>query len=77
METYFETNLWHKEVSTRATEGARNHGLLNISPTDFMDINIRIPMIMKEQVEITKFLHNVDTLITLHQRKPEYTSKLT
>ena len=72
METYFETNLWHKEVSTRATEGARNHGLLNISPTDFMDINIRIPMIMKEQVEITKFLHNVDTLITLHQRKLEH-----
>lgn len=72
METYFETNLWHKEVSTRATEGARNHGLLNISPTDFMDINIRIPMIMKEQVEITKFLHNVDSLIALHQRKLEH-----
>ena len=70
METYFETSLWHKEVSARAAEGARNHGLLNISPNDFMEISIKLPTNMKEQIKITQFLHDFDSLIALHQRKP-------
>lgn len=77
MEMYFETSLWHKEVSARASEGARNHGLLNISPSDFMDIYMKIPEKIEEQKKIAKFLEDFDSLIALHQRKPEYTSKLT
>ncbi|QLL78228.1 restriction endonuclease subunit S [Ligilactobacillus saerimneri] len=72
METYFETSLWHKEVSTRASEGARNHGLLNISPTDFMDINLMVPKLKEEQILISNFMHNFDALITLHQRKLDH-----
>ena len=70
MEMYFETSLWHKEVSTRASEGARNHGLLNISPSDFMDIYMKIPEKIEEQKKIAKFLEDFDSLIALHQRKP-------
>ena len=72
METYFETSLWHKEVSARAAEGARNHGLLNISPNDFMEISIKLPTNMKEQIKITQFLHDFDSLIALHQRKLDH-----
>ena len=77
MEMYFETSLWHKEVSARASEGARNHGLLNISPSDFMDIYMKIPEKIEEQKKIAKFLEDFDSLIALHQRKPKYISKLT
>lgn len=72
MEMYFETSLWHKEVSTRASEGARNHGLLNISPSDFMDIYMKIPEKIEEQKKIAKFLEDFDSLIALHQRKLEH-----
>ena len=72
MEMYFETSLWHKEVSARASEGARNHGLLNISPSDFMDIYMKIPEKIEEQKKIAKFLEDFDSLITLHQRKLEH-----
>ena len=34
---YFETSKWHKGIINIAGEGARNHGLLNISPTDFYE----------------------------------------
>lgn len=34
--TYYDTNIWHKEVKAIAAEGARNHGLLNITPSDFL-----------------------------------------
>ena len=30
---FFDTDRWHKGVAERAAEGARNHGLLNISVT--------------------------------------------
>ena len=32
---YFESSKWHREVSMIAVEGARNHGLLNVSVPDF------------------------------------------
>ena len=72
MEMYFETSLWHKEVSARASEGARNHGLLNISPSDFMDIYMKIPEKIEEQKKIAKFLEDFDSLIALHQRKLDH-----
>lgn len=33
---YYDTTNWHKEVKSIAAEGARNHGLLNIVPSDFL-----------------------------------------
>ena len=66
---FFDTDRWHKGVSERAAEGARNHGLLNISADDFFDIDIFLPRHKEEQVAIGSYLRHLDNLITLHQRK--------
>ncbi len=66
---FFDTDRWHKGVSERAAEGARNHGLLNISADDFFDIDIFLPRHKEEQVAIGSYLRHLDHLITLHQRK--------
>lgn len=68
---YFDTTKWHKQVAERAAEGARNHGLLNISADDFFDIYIDLPVELNEQVEIGNLLNKLENLITLHQRKLE------
>ncbi|MGN0499226.1 MAG: restriction endonuclease subunit S [Acutalibacteraceae bacterium] len=67
---FFDTDRWHKGVAERAAEGARNHGLLNISADDFLDIDIALPRSKEEQVAIGSCLRHLDNLITLHQRKP-------
>ena len=68
---FFDTDRWHKGVSERAAEGARNHGLLNISAEDFFDIDITIPKNKAEQAAIGAFIRSLDNLITLHQRELE------
>ena len=66
--SYYDTTKWHKEVSTRATEGARNHGLLNISANDFLDTEIFIPS-QKEQEKIGSFFKQIDEAIALQQQE--------
>ena len=66
---FFDTNRWHKGVAERAAEGARNHGLLNISAEDFFDISLTMPQDVREQAKIGAFFQHFDHLITLHQRK--------
>lgn len=68
---FFDTDRWHRGVSERAAEGARNHGLLNISAEDFFDIEVRIPKSKEEQATIGTFIRKLDHLITLHQRELE------
>ena len=67
--SYYDTNNWHKQVAERAAEGARNHGLLNISAGDFFDTELKFPRDLEEQSQIGQFFKNLDNLITLHQRK--------
>lgn len=67
--SYYDTNLWHKEVKNIAAEGARNHGLLNIAPADFFETKLMIPKNFEEQQMIGEYFSNLDHLITLHQRK--------
>ena len=67
---FFDTDRWHKGVAERAAEGARNHGLLNISAEDFFDIDLSVPKDIVEQKQIGAFIRQLDNLITLHQRKP-------
>ena len=69
--SYYMTHLWYKEISKRAAEGARNHGLLNISTEDFFDSELNIPNSIEEQVKIGNFIKEFDKFITLHQRKLE------
>ena len=66
---FFDTDRWHKGVAERAAEGARNHGLLNISVDDFFDIDIKLPKDISEQELLGKVFYNLDKLITLHQRE--------
>lgn len=66
---FFDTNRWHKGVAERAAEGARNHGLLNITADDFFDIDLLLPKEIGEQAKIGEFVQKLDALITLHQRK--------
>jgi len=68
---FFDTDRWHKGVAERASEGARNHGLLNISADDFLDIGLFIPRETAEQKQIGTYFKKLDNLITLHQRKYE------
>ena len=67
---FFDTDRWHKGVAERAAEGARNHGLLNISAEDFFDIDLSVPKDIVEQKQIGAFIRQLDNLITLHQRQP-------
>ena len=66
---FFDTDRWHKCVAERAAEGARNHGLLNISAEDFFDIELCLPNFEEEQATIGTYFKQLDNLITLHQRK--------
>lgn len=72
MVAYYMTSLWYKEISKRAAEGARNHGLLNISTEDFFNSELKIPNDIKEQIKVGKFVNQFDQYITLHQRKLEH-----
>lgn len=67
--SYYSTNLWHKGIHEIAAEGARNHGLLNIAPSDFFETKLMVPQDIEEQRKIGKYFAQLDTLITLHQRK--------
>ena len=68
---YFMSNLWHRAVSLCAKEGARNHGLLNISADDFLSIPILIPPNADEQKAIAEILMEYDRLIQLNEEKLE------
>lgn len=70
--SYYMTHLWYKEVSKRAAEGARNHGLLNISTEDFFNSELNIPNSIEEQVKIGNLIKQFDKFITLHQRKLDH-----
>lgn len=73
---FFDTDRWHRGVSERAAEGARNHGLLNISAEDFFDIDLSVPKDVAEQRQIGAFIRRLDNLITLHQRKCDNLKKI-
>lgn len=66
---YYNTNLWHKGIHEIAAEGARNHGLLNIAPTDFFKTKLKLPADIEEQQEIGEYFKKIDSLITFHQQK--------
>lgn len=67
--SYFDSDCWHREIILRAAEGARNHGLLNISPDDFFDIDVNLPQKLDEQQNIGDFLKYIDSLILQRRSK--------
>ena len=55
---YFESTKWHRGLSDIAGEGARNHGLLNVSMADYFNTKHRFPVI-EEQKAIVKILNAI------------------
>ncbi|HHY1425950.1 TPA: restriction endonuclease subunit S [Bacillus cereus] len=65
---YFDSTKWHKEVSLISVEGARNHGLLNVSITDFFETQHQLPSV-EEQIRISNFLDTLNSNIQLNEKK--------
>ena len=74
--TYYDTDLWHRGIREIASEGARNHGLLNIAPADFFETSLSVPQDIEEQKAIGKYFTELNALITLHQRKRDELVKI-
>ncbi|MEK1308558.1 restriction endonuclease subunit S [Limosilactobacillus fermentum] len=74
--SYYDATKWYKEVAKNAAEGARNHGLLNIAPSDFFSTVLEIPTSIEEQDEIGDFLKKMDNLIAANQRKLDLLKQL-
>ncbi len=68
---YYDSKSWYKEIYRNAAEGARNHGLLNISSSDFFDSKLTIPSDKNEQRFIGRFIKTIDKLIAANQRQLE------
>lgn len=56
---YFEAGLFNREISAIAQEGARNHGLLNVSVVDFFDTSLHAPD-LKEQLAIAAVINDAE-----------------
>lgn len=68
LECFFDTLKWYEDVSVICTEGARNHGLLNVDTKGFFDeVTVDLPKSLEEQKKISAYLNALDHLITLHQ----------
>ena len=77
LECFFDTLNWYHDVATICAEGARNHGLLNVDVKAFFtDVKISLPLQKEEQKRIAECFQQVDTLITLHQRKLDHVKDL-
>lgn len=66
---YYDTTKWYIEVAKRAAEGARNHGLLNISADDFFDTKLAYPVNQIEQNKIGIFFKYLERLIYYQKSK--------
>lgn len=64
---YFEGGLMNREIKAFAQEGARNHGLLNISVDDFFNSYLIKPSI-PEQEKIADILSAQDKVIELKEK---------
>ena len=72
---YFEAGNMNSEIKAIAQEGARNHGLLNISIDDFFNSIIVEPP-LPEQEKIAEILAAQDRVIELCEKKTEQLKKL-
>lgn len=66
---YFETDCWHQGVLDIAQEGARTHGLLNISVSGFFETVHELPSDVEEQRLIAGFLSNFDEAISAAKKE--------
>ena len=76
LQHYYDTDKWYREIYRNAAEGARNHGLLNISANDFFNSKLITPSDNDEQLKIAKIINVFNRLITLQQRKLDLLKQL-
>lgn len=69
-EQYFEANLLDRGLTKIAHEGGRAHGLLNVTPTDFFELEIPFPSI-EEQTAIAQVMQAADKEIQLLKAKTD------
>ena len=67
---YFETHKWHNGIAQIAGEGARNHGLLNVSISDYFATLHRFPR-LPEQEKIANYLNLLSNKISLASNELE------
>ncbi len=60
---YFDSQKWYKGIYAICAEGARNHGLLNVSVNDFFDMEIWLPENKREEYQILKLFSAIDEII--------------
>ena len=63
---YFESTKWYRGIMEISGEGARNHGLLNMSVEDYFATRLRIPII-EEQRDISKMLKTFSQKIKIEE----------
>ncbi len=68
---YFETDCWHQGVLDIAQEGARTHGLLNISVPGFFETVHELPSDLEEQRLIADFLSSFGEAIAAAKKELE------
>ena len=66
---YFDSLSWYPELQKICAEGARNHGLLNVSTNDFFQLKLHVPKSKEEQQEIASFFTELDNLIQSAQKE--------
>lgn len=69
LSAFFETDKWYEHIYQCAAEGARNHGLLNISSDDFLKLKILAPKAKNEQALISEFVMLMDRLVNESTQK--------
>lgn len=69
VQAHYETKPWQDDVKKRVAVGARNHGLLNISPEDFFDSLVIIPENNDEQKKVGQILSKLSQTISLRERQ--------
>ncbi len=74
MEHYFESGIHNRYLYKIAQEGARNHGLLNMSVEDYFNTSVYLPSI-SEQKKIATFLSSIDDKINHINSQIELTRK--
>ena len=66
---YFESTKWYREIMDISVEGARNHGLLNISVVDYFNTIHRIPNMDEQKCianVIKAIMHKISSEQTIH-----------
>lgn len=68
---YFNSPAWYEAVNEVCAEGARNHGLLNVSPDDFFATTHHFAPTKAEQDKVSAFLSLYDQKIETQMAKVE------